>query len=68
MVDDAAPFYLSGGPPELAEDPPAPICQDLTRLTIRWRNGYEHYELDAAAATASGRRVYQWIYQTKIAE
>ncbi|WP_030775746.1 DUF5988 family protein [Streptomyces sp. NRRL F-2664] len=68
MIEATVPFCLSGGPPELAEDPPAPTRQDPTRLTIRWLNGYEHYEFDVAASKASGCRVYQWIYRTKIAE
>ncbi|WP_373310972.1 DUF5988 family protein [Streptomyces alanosinicus] len=49
----------------MAEAPPTPVHQDLTRLTMRRRNGYEHYE---AASRASNRRVYRWIYQTKTAE
>ncbi|GGV57443.1 DUF5988 family protein [Streptomyces spectabilis] len=61
-------YVLTGGPVSLQMESPPPVCQDLTRLTLRWLNGYEHYELDRNASQASGKRVYRWIYRTKIAE
>ena len=68
MPEEDNPCHLFGGPAELTADPPVPERQDLSRLTIRWQNGYEHYQLDESASHASRRRVYRWIYQTKVAE
>ncbi|MEU7046505.1 DUF5988 family protein [Streptomyces varsoviensis] len=61
-------FQLLGGPPELVREPPVPVARDLTRVTLRWLNGYEHYELDEAASRSSGWAVYRWIYRTEAAE
>ncbi|MEV0262993.1 DUF5988 family protein [Streptomyces sp. NPDC050617] len=63
-----ARYRLVDGPPELVRHPRPPDRQDLERLTIRWRNGYEHYELDEAATHASEQPVYRWSYRTMIAE
>ncbi|MET9557261.1 DUF5988 family protein [Streptomyces sp. NPDC006645] len=61
-------YRLVGGPAELVRDPVPPVRRDRTRMTIRWHNGYEHYELDEASVRTSSRPVYRWIYHTKIAE
>ncbi|MEU0277527.1 DUF5988 family protein [Streptomyces sp. NPDC088147] len=67
-MTDHHDYRLVGGPPELVRDPVPPVRQDPTRMTLPWRNGYEHYELDETTARASARPVYRWIYRTTIAE
>ncbi|MFJ4686718.1 DUF5988 family protein [Streptomyces sp. NPDC091377] len=67
-MTDHRRYRLIGGPPELARNPVPPVRRDLTRMTIPWRNGYEHYELDETTTRTSTRPVYRWIYSTKIAE
>ncbi|MFE4515882.1 DUF5988 family protein [Kitasatospora sp. NPDC056783] len=60
--------HLVGGPQEFLRQPPSPVREDDDRLTYRWRNGYEHYQLDETTGSVEHRPTYRWAYHTTIAE
>ncbi len=60
---------LVGGPSDLPSSARRQrIAEGSAKIKIMHRDGYEHFEPDAAGTTISGQVIYRWTGRTKIAE